>query len=105
MPDGAPVAVTSGGWADLAFAHPLRRYQRAALDAFERVRGDGGTRAYLVLPPGAGKTVTGLEAARRLGQRTLVLTPNVAVQQQWLAEWERFWPVRTTRCPAAPTAA
>jgi hypothetical protein len=32
-------------WAALAFAHPLRRYQRDALSAFERVRDDPGTRA------------------------------------------------------------
>jgi superfamily II DNA or RNA helicase len=43
-----------------------------------------------VLPPGSGKTVLGLELARRLGRRTMVLTPNTAVQAQWLAQWKEF---------------
>jgi len=66
-----------------AFSRPLRPHQRLALDA---MAGGGG---YLVLPPGAGKTVVGLEAARRIGRRTLVLTPNTAVQGQWIDTWQR----------------
>ncbi|BCI86383.1 hypothetical protein NIIDMKKI_15890 [Mycobacterium kansasii] len=35
----------------------------------------------------------GLEAARRVGRRTLVLVPNTAVQAQWAAAWDtRFSP-------------
>jgi superfamily II DNA or RNA helicase len=48
----------------MAFPRPLRRYQRLALAAFEQQRSANNRRAYLVLPPGAGKTVLGLEAAR-----------------------------------------
>ena len=62
-------------------------------------RGDGlGTgeerqgRAWVVLPPGMGKTLIGLEAARRLGETVVVLTPNTAIQSQWLREWRRFAP-------------
>lgn len=43
---------------------------------------------YLVVPPGGGKTLIGLEAARRIGRRTLVLCPNTAIQAQWLAQWQ-----------------
>ncbi|WP_220090373.1 DEAD/DEAH box helicase family protein [Streptomyces sp. Amel2xB2] len=49
-------------------------------------------RAWVVLPPGAGKTLTGLEAARRLGAPVVVLTPNTAIQGQWVREWESFEP-------------
>jgi superfamily II DNA or RNA helicase len=66
----------------MAFSQPLRRYQSLALEAFERQRSANNARAYLGLPPGAGKTVLGLEAARRLGQRALCLCPNTAVQSQ-----------------------
>ncbi|HEX5416996.1 MAG TPA: DEAD/DEAH box helicase family protein, partial [Chloroflexota bacterium] len=66
----------------MALRFPLRRYQRLAADAFEEARRNGRRTAYLVLPPGAGKTVLGLEIARRLGSRTLVLCPNTAVQAQ-----------------------
>lgn len=41
-----------------------------------------------MLPRGAGKTLVGLEAARRLGRRTVVSTPNIAVQGQWITHWE-----------------
>ena len=63
---------------------PLRRYQRLALDAFERERA-GRRTTHVLAPPGAGKTVLGLEIARRRGARALVLCPNTAVQAQWLA--------------------
>ena len=38
---------------------------------------------YLVIPPGGGKTLVGLEAARQLARPTLVLCPNTAIQAQW----------------------
>ena len=49
-------------------------------------RGDRAT--YLVVPPGGGKTLIGLEAARRLGRPTVVLCPNTAIQAQWMAQWQ-----------------
>lgn len=68
----------------------LRPYQREALAAVdERWRG-GGRRTWIVLPPGSGKTLVGLEAARRLGRRTVVLAPNTAIQGQWVRHWEAF---------------
>jgi superfamily II DNA or RNA helicase len=39
------------------------------------------------VPPGGGKTLIGLEAARRIGRRTLVLCPTTAIQAQWLDQW------------------
>lgn len=80
----------------MSYRRPLRRYQQLAVDAFERARADGQRRAYLVLPPGAGKTVLGLEIARRLGNKTLALCPNTAVQSQWLRQWQDFQPVLIT---------
>ena len=38
---------------------------------------------YLVIPPGGGKTLVGLEAARQLARPMLVLCPNTAIQAQW----------------------
>ena len=78
--------------ASMTFARPLRRYQTLALSAFEQQRSTSDRRAYLVLPPGAGKTALGLEAARRLGQRTVCLCPNTAVQSQWVKQWSDFIP-------------
>jgi superfamily II DNA or RNA helicase len=73
------------------FRLPLRKYQQLALDAFDLDRPDD-SRFYLVLPPGAGKTVVGLEAARRIGRRTLVLAPNNAVLGQWVDTWNEDFP-------------
>jgi superfamily II DNA or RNA helicase len=89
----------------VAYGRPLRRYQALALEAFERGRAGGRRHAYLVMPPGSGKTVLGLEIARRLGQRTLVLSPNTAIQVQWVREWRGFEPplVDATTDPSLPT--
>jgi superfamily II DNA or RNA helicase len=93
------LAANADLFAGISYSRPLRRYQRLALDAFERNRSGGGTRAYLVLPPGAGKTVLGLEIARRMGRKTLILCPNTAVQAQWLQQWQDFQP-STVPCGA-----
>ncbi|WP_374754090.1 DEAD/DEAH box helicase family protein, partial [Streptomyces sp. SM12] len=58
----------------------------------EKVLADGYRRAWVVLPPGLGKTLTGLEAARRLGRPVVVLGPNTAIQGQWIREWAAFRP-------------
>lgn len=70
---------------------PLRRHQREALDALEEAWAAGRSRAWVALPPGAGKTRVGLETvAARLRQdpaaRAVVLGPNTAIQGQWVAQ-------------------
>jgi superfamily II DNA or RNA helicase len=88
MPPGELAAV----FAKVAFPGTLRRYQSMALDAFDKARSSGRRRAYLVLPPGAGKTLVGLEIARRFGNRCLVLGPNTAIQEQWVKQWRAYEP-------------
>jgi superfamily II DNA or RNA helicase len=91
----------SSAAADLAsrsFRGRWRQYQQRALDAFDRDVTLGDRSFYLVLPPGAGKTIVGLEAARRLGRRTLVLAPNNAVQGQWAAAWDGNFGDHGPRC-------
>lgn len=69
----------------IGLTRPLWPHQVRALAALDRdvARGDRAT--YLVVPPGGGKTLIGLEAARRLGRPTVVLCPNTAIQAQWMA--------------------
>ncbi|WP_337191440.1 DEAD/DEAH box helicase family protein [Nocardioides flavescens] len=72
-------------------APPLRRHQREALDALAQAWGSGRRRAWVALPPGAGKTRVGLETvAARLADdpatRAVVLGPNTAIQGQWVAQ-------------------
>jgi len=68
---------------DLSFGGTWRRYQKAAMAAFDRDREAGRRNTHIVAPPGSGKTLLGVELVRRVGRRALVLTPNSAVQMQW----------------------
>jgi superfamily II DNA or RNA helicase len=68
---------------DMRLVRPLWPHQERALAALD----PGNSATYVVVPPGGGKTLIGLEAARRLGRRTLVLCPSTAVQAQWLGQW------------------
>ncbi|MEU3021040.1 DEAD/DEAH box helicase family protein, partial [Nocardiopsis sp. NPDC007018] len=92
-PGTRPPAVPTGRTAPLdgaSWPGELRPYQRVALAEVDRRWADGAHRTWIVLPPGSGKTLVGLEAARRLGRRTVVLVPNTAIQGQWVGHWERF---------------
>ena len=90
-----------------ALTRPLWPHQQRALAAFELDRQRGNAATYLVVPPGGGKTLIGLEAARRLGRPTVVLCPNTAIQAQWIAQWPTaFAPVTVTATASreVPTA-
>ncbi len=67
--------------------------RRWLLDALDRAWAAGRRRAWVELPPGAGKTLVGLETARRLlagdggrprVDKVVVLGPNTAIQGQWV---------------------
>ncbi len=66
----------------------LRVHQKEALDALDGAWAAGSRRAWVALPPGAGKTFVGLVsiqdriAAGAVG-RAVVLGPNTAIQGQW----------------------
>jgi superfamily II DNA or RNA helicase len=75
---------------DLSFGGSWRRYQTAAMAAFERDRAEGRRRTHIVAPPGSGKTLLGVELVRRVGRRALILAPNSAVQMQWPRAVRRF---------------
>jgi superfamily II DNA or RNA helicase len=80
------VADDGSAFHGLALQRSLWPHQQRALDAFDAARATGSN-TYLVIPPGGGKTMVGLEAARRLARPTLVLCPNTAIQAQWIAQW------------------
>jgi hypothetical protein len=95
---GLPEAMGGGPLFGAArLVRPPWRHQRRALAAFERDRAQGDAATYLVVPPGGGKTLIGLEAARRLGRPTVVLCPNTAIQSQWINQWRTaFAPITVT---------
>jgi superfamily II DNA or RNA helicase len=69
---------------------PLRRHQAEAIAAVEQARSAGARRWWVTMPPGAGKTLVGTEVARMLGRRTVVLSPNTAIQGQWARTWDAY---------------
>jgi len=62
----------------------LRDYQREAVRAF--CRSGGGAGGVIVLPCGAGKTLTGIGVMAALGCETLILTGSVTSVRQWKRE-------------------
>jgi superfamily II DNA or RNA helicase len=86
----APEVATS--FAATSWPGTFRRQQAEALDALATVWDGGRRRAWLALPPGAGKTLVGLEAARRLGRPAVIFGPNTAIQAQWVQQWSAFTP-------------
>lgn len=73
----------------------FRKYQRDALDAFDRLYAEGRRRFHFVAPPGSGKTLLGLEMMCRTGLDAVVFSPTVAIQAQW-ADYARTWGVGLT---------
>jgi superfamily II DNA or RNA helicase len=84
----------------VSLTRTLWPHQARALTALDHAHGNQVHRdkaTYLVVPPGGGKTLIGLEAARRLGRPTVVLCPNTAIQAQWMAQWQAaFSPAEVT---------
>lgn len=95
-PPGVPAAPARPGPADalsaVRWTGRFRDYQLDALARLDEARAAGRRRAWLVLPPGAGKTLVGLESARRRGRRVVVFTPTTTIQDQWVRSWRRFAP-------------
>ncbi len=78
--DGAVLQLT------LAAGLDVRGYQAEAAEAFFLGGSAAGGSGVVVLPPGSGKTVVGLVAMARVGQRTLVLTTSRTSAAQWRRE-------------------
>jgi len=68
--------------ADIKFLYGWRAYQQRVLDGLDEYLKDG--HLHVIAPPGSGKTVLGLEAAIRINQPTLILTPTIAIRNQWI---------------------
>ncbi|MBN1877170.1 MAG: DEAD/DEAH box helicase family protein [Anaerolineae bacterium] len=78
----------------LAFRYPLRKYQRMILSQIEA--GQEDHQYHIVAPPGAGKTIIGLELIRRLGLSTgagaVIFAPTATIQEQWREKVRMFLP-------------
>jgi superfamily II DNA or RNA helicase len=99
---GSRFATAAGAFAGVSPGRSLWPHQERALRAFDADQAAGDRSTYLVVPPGGGKTMIGLECARQAGRTTLVLCPNTAIQAQWIAQWHaRFAPPEKARATAS----
>lgn len=70
---------------------PLRPLQREIAEEFEQVYRDHPIRSYLLqIPTAEGKTILGLQLARMLGHRTLVLTHSDLIKRGWFKDIPLF---------------
>jgi superfamily II DNA or RNA helicase/very-short-patch-repair endonuclease len=70
----------------------LKPHQEEALIALERLRAEGNTIALVTHAQGAGKTVTAITDARRLGGRTLFVAHTRELVHQARNAFQRIWP-------------
>jgi len=79
----------------LKFRYPFRKHQEMILQSFknEQLKSKGGPlHFHVVAPPGAGKTIVGLECVIRLQVPAVIICPNTAIQGQWIDKFDLFIP-------------
>ena len=65
---------------ELSFLHPLRGYQKEIIDLAHEKLSLGERELNIVAPPGAGKTIIGLQLICDLKIKTLVLCPSTTMK-------------------------
>jgi len=70
----------------------LRPHQEEAIQSLERLRAEGNTIALVTHAQGAGKTVTAITDARRLGGRALFVAHTRELVLQARAQFLKLWP-------------
>ncbi|MBX9940077.1 MAG: DEAD/DEAH box helicase family protein [Candidatus Obscuribacterales bacterium] len=78
--------------ANLSFKFPLRKYQTEILELVDEKLKNGEREIHIVAPPGAGKTIIGLQLIANYKQPSLILTPNTTIQSQWGQKLDLFVP-------------
>jgi len=84
--DGDPLAIGLRETTRSGATFGLRDYQRKAADAFHAGGTAFGGSGVIVLPCGAGKTVTAMGVMSLVGAKTLILTTNTVAVRQWRDE-------------------
>ncbi|MBS1953918.1 MAG: DEAD/DEAH box helicase family protein [Cyanobacteria bacterium SZAS-4] len=77
---------------ELNFRYPLRKYQTEILDLVNKKVADGEREIHIVAPPGAGKTIIGLQLVSTLKCPSLIISPNTTIQSQWGQKLDLFLP-------------
>ncbi len=69
----------------IKFKYPWRPYQERVLRESDKFLRDG--KINVVAAPGSGKTILGLELARRMNKAVLILAPTVTIKKQWVSKF------------------
>lgn len=77
---------------ELRFRHPLRKYQQEILELIKLKFEKGERELHIVAPPGAGKTIIGLQLITELKAPALVVCPTTTIQAQWGQKLDLFVP-------------
>ena len=78
-------------FSEIRFSGTLRPSQTAASQVIGKQLSENQKQLYIVAPPGSGKTILGLHVwADILKVPALVLSPNSAIQAQWIARTSLF---------------
>jgi type III restriction/modification enzyme restriction subunit len=86
-----PAGLAAHPFGTLTFRYEWRRYQRMILDLFEG-RDRSHRTFHVVAPPGSGKTLVGIEIARRIGRPAVTFSPTTTIQEQWRDKVRMFVP-------------
>jgi superfamily II DNA or RNA helicase len=76
----------------LAFRYPFRKYQQEIIELVKLKLERGERQLHIVAPPGAGKTIIGLQLIAEFKQPALVVCPTTTIQAQWGQKLELFVP-------------
>lgn len=82
-------------YSTLKFKYPFRKHQDMILQSFKNeqlMSQNGPLHFHVVAPPGAGKTIVGIECVIRLGSPAIIICPNTAIQGQWVDKFDLFIP-------------
>lgn len=70
---------------NIKFKYPWRPYQDRVLKEADKFLKDG--KINIVAAPGSGKTILGLELARRLAKPVIIFAPTVTIKNQWVSKF------------------
>lgn len=76
------------------FKYSWRKYQIKFLRNFEKHSVD--KHLHVIAPPGAGKTILGIEMLVRVDKKTLVLAPSLTIRNQWKQKFHDFFDSENT---------
>ncbi|MDR0462082.1 MAG: DEAD/DEAH box helicase family protein [Christensenellaceae bacterium] len=74
----------------IKFSGTFRPYQQRVIDNSDKYL-KKNKKIHIVAAPGSGKTILGLELIRRLGKPALVLSPTIAIREQWKERFEEMY--------------